>query len=174
MQRHYDGRKLLADVTRTLEETLARHGVQPFSLLGVTTVLEAIASPLKAQVAGICGREMGRLGVETYLASTIARRVALLQSPHSDTVNPMMESIVVALGRAKTPLSTDALRLAAYRVLMNRPRVSLRGAERENASLSAAFASARGYLTEGRIVSLTGSGLWRLNDLSEMCQEFDG
>ena len=47
MQRHYDGDKLLEDVNRALEEALGKHGVEIYSLLGVTTVLEAIASPLK-------------------------------------------------------------------------------------------------------------------------------
>lgn len=97
MNRYYDGDKLLEDVSRALEEALGNHGVQVYSLLGVTTVLEAIASPLKLhRLQGKAGQEMGRLGQEAYYASTIPRRVALLQSPHSETVNPMMESIVVA------------------------------------------------------------------------------
>jgi len=165
MKRHYDGDQILADVNRALEAALGKHGVQIYSLLGVTTVLEAIASPLKFQVQKIAGHDLGMLGCETYYASTVARRVALLQSPHSETVNPMMESIVVALRRAKAPLEEDALRLAAYRVFLSKPRATVRSAEKENSSLSPAFSSARDYLTEGQIISKTDAGAWQLNDL---------
>lgn len=169
MERFYDGDKLLEDVSRALEEALGKHNVEIYSLLGVTTVLEAIASPLKLhRLQGKAGQEMGGLGQEAYYASTIPRRVALLQSPHSETVNPMMESIVVALTRAKAPLDEAALRLAAYRVFLSKPRATIRSAEKENSSLSPAFSSARDYLTEGRVISRTEQGLWRLNELWEM------
>lgn len=168
MERYYDGDKLLEDVSRALEEALGKHGVQIYSLLGVTTVLEAIASPLKFQVQKIAGHELGMRGCETYYASTIPRRVALLQSPHSETVNPMMESIVVALTRAKAPLDEAALRLAAYRVFLSKQRATIRSAEKENSSLSPAFSSARDYLAEGRVISRTEQGLLRLNELWEM------
>ena len=168
MQRHYDGDQILADVMCALKEALGKHGVETYSLLGVTTVLEAIASPFKLQAQKIAGHEMGELGCKTYFASTIPRRVALLQSPHSETVNPMMESIVVALQRAKAPMDIDGLRLAAYRIFLSKPRATLQSAEQENTSLSAAFPSACNYLTEGRVISRTEAGAWRLNDLSEM------
>ena len=168
MERYYDGDKLLEDVSSALKEALDKHGVQIYSLLGVTTVLEAIASPLKFQVQKIAGHELGNLGCETYYASTIARRVALLQSPHSDTVNPMMESVVVTLTRAKAPLEEGALRLATYRVFLSKPRATIRSAEKENTSLSPAFSSARDYLAEGRVISRTEQGMWRLNELWEM------
>jgi hypothetical protein len=169
MERHYDGDKLLEDVSRALNEALGKYGVPIYSLLGVTTVMEAIASPLKLQnMKGKAGQEMGRLGQLAYYASTIPRRVALLQSPHSETVNPMMESIVVALTRAKAPLEEAALRLAAYRVFLSKPRATIRSAEKENSSLSPAFSSARDYLAEGHVISRTELGLWRLTELWEM------
>ncbi len=168
MERYYDGDKLLEDVSRALEEALGKHGVQVYSLLGVTTVLEAIASPLKFQVQKIAGHDLGVLGCKTYYASTIPRRVALLQSPHSETVNPMMESIVAALTHAKAPLEEMDLRLAAYRVFLSKPRATIRSAEKENSSLSPAFSSARDYLAEGRVISRTETGTWRLNELWEM------
>jgi hypothetical protein len=168
MQRHYDGDQILADVIRALEEALGKHGVGTYSLLGVSTVLEAIASPLKLQAQKIAGRELGVLGGKTYFASTIPRRVALLQSPHSETVNPMMESIVVALQRAKAPPDVDDLRLAAYRVFLSKPRATIQSAEQGDASLSPAFSSACDYLTQGRVISRTETGTWQLNDLSEM------
>lgn len=169
MERHYHGDRLLEDVSRALEEAMGRHGVQVYSLLGVTTVLEAISSPLKFQrLQGIAGAEMGRLGQEAYDASTLPRRIALLQSPHSQTVNPMMESIAVALQRAKTPLEDAALRLAAYRVFLSTPRATRASAERENSALSPAYSSAREYLAEGSVISQEEAGRWRLNELWEM------
>lgn len=169
MERHYDGDRILEDVSRAMGEALGKHGVEVHSLLGVTTVLEAISSPLKLhRLQGIAGAEMGRLGQEAYDASTIPRRIALLQSLHSQTVNRMMESIAVALQRAKTPPDEDALRLGAYRVFLSKPRATRASAERENSALSPAFSSAREYLAEGRVISQDEAGCWRLNELWEM------
>lgn len=168
MKRYYDGKKIAEDVSRALEEALDRHGVHLYSLVGLTTIMEVIGSPLKAQVSGIAGRDMGIHGVETYISSTMARRVALLQSPHSQTVNPMMESISVALQKAKSPLKEPGLRLRAYRIYLKEPRISMAAAERKNSSLSSAFSSARDYLVEGRIMSQTENGAWQLNTLWEM------
>lgn len=168
MKNYYDGDQILADVSRALEEALSRHGVELYSLLGVTTVLEAISSPLKLHnLQGKAGQKMGRLGQQAYYASTLPRRIALLQSPNSQTVNPMMESIAVALQRAKTPLDEATLRRNAYRAFLGKPRATISAAEKENSSLSPAFASARGYLTEGKIISQTDTGLWRLHELWE-------
>lgn len=167
MKRYYDGDQILSDVSRALEEALSRHGVELYSLLGATTVLEAISSPLKLQIQKIAGHELGKLGCVAYYASTLPRRIALLQSPHSQTVNPMMESITVALQRAKAPLDETTLRRNAYRVFLGKPRATIAAAEKENSSLSPAFSSARGYLTEGKIISQTGTGLWRLHELWE-------
>lgn len=165
MDRYHDGAKLLEEVNSALEEALRKHGVQLYSLLGLTTVLEAIASPLKLHhLQGIGGREMGRLGQKAYEASIIPRRVALLQSPHSETVNPMMESVVVVLQRAKAPLNESDLRLEAYRVFLSRPRASIASAEKTNSSLASAFSSAISYLNEGQVISRTETGVWQLND----------
>jgi hypothetical protein len=168
MRRFYDGDQILEDVNRALAEALSKHGLQVWDLLGITTVLEAIASPMKFQIQRIAGHDLGMKGVETYIASTIPRRVALLQSPDSVTVNPMMEAIAVALQRNKVPLEEEALRLAAYRVFLSKPRATIRSAENENSSLSPAFSSARDYLAEGRVICRTEQGLWRLNELWEM------
>jgi hypothetical protein len=166
MERYYDGDRLFGDVSRALQEALGKHGVELYSLLGVTTALEAIASPLKLHhLQGLVGREMGKLGQQAYDASNVARRVALLQSPHSVTVNPLMECIVVALKRAKVPLDTDALSLATYRIFLGKPRATMNSAEKQNRSLSPAFASALEYLTKGDIISRTDAGSWRLNHL---------
>ncbi len=168
MKRYYDGEKIAEDLSRALEEVLGRHGVHPYSLLGLTSIMEVIASPLKAQISGIAGRDMGIHGVEAYISSTTARRVALLQSPHSQTVNQMMESISVALQKARSPLKEPGLRLRAYRIYLKEPRISLAAAEGKNSSLSSAFSSARDYLVEGRIMSRTENGAWRLSELWEM------
>jgi hypothetical protein len=152
-----------------LEQALSKHGLETFGLLGVTTVLEAIASGLKLHnLQGIAGQEMGELGQKAYSASTIPRRIALLQRPSSATVNPMMESIAVALKRSKSPLEEEALRLASYRVFLSKPRATIRSSEQENSSLSPAFSSARDYLIEGLVIVRTETGAWRLNDLWEM------
>lgn len=168
MKRFYDGDQILEDVQRALQKALSKHGLQVWDLLGVTTVLEAIASPMKFQIQRIAGHDLGMKGIETYIASTIPRRIALLQSPDSVVVNPVMESIAVALQRAKTPLDDDALRLAAYRVFLSKPRATRASAERENSSLSPAYSSAREYLAEGRVISRDEAGRWRLNELWEM------
>lgn len=166
MERYYDGDRLVDDVSRALQEALGKHGVELYSLLGVTTALEAIASPLKFHnLQGIAGHEMGKLGQLAYYASHIPRRVALLQSPHSLTVNPLMESIVVALKRTKVPLDADALRLASYRVMLGKPRATIKSAEKGNSSLSPAFSSALEYLVEGNVICQTETGTWQLNDL---------
>ena len=52
MKRYYDGDRLVEDVSRALQEALGKHGVELYSLLGVTTALEAIASPLKRKGRG--------------------------------------------------------------------------------------------------------------------------
>lgn len=168
MKSYYDGDKILSDVSRALEESLSRHGLEVYSLLGVTTVLEAISSPLKLQIQKIAGHDFGERGLAAYYASTVPRRVALLQSPHSQTVNPMMESLVVSLQRAKSPLDETTLRRNAYRVFLGKPRATIVSAESENSSLSPAFSSARDYLTEGKIISQTDIGFWRLHELWEM------
>ncbi|MCV2891423.1 hypothetical protein [Ruegeria aquimaris] len=169
MKRYYDGDRILEDVSQALEEALRKHSVELYSLLGVTTVLEIIASPMKMHISGIAGHEMGMRGVEAYFASTIPRRVALLQSPHSETVNPMMESISVALSRAKEPVADADLFPAAMRVFLKKPRLSAKTIEDEHASYFPAFVSAREYLTEGKIISQTEAGdAWRLNELWEM------
>lgn len=167
MKRYYDGDQILADVSRALEEALSRHGLEVYSLLGVTTVLEAISSPLKLQVQKIAGQELGKLGCAAYYASTLPRRVALLQRPHSQTVNPMMESIVVALQRANAPLDETVLRRNAYRVFLGKPRATVASAEKEDSSLAPAYSSARDYLTQGKIISQTDTGPWRLHELWE-------
>jgi len=169
MRKFRDGDQILADVSRALEEALSKHGVQMHSLLGVTTVLEAIASPLKFQnLHGRVGQEMGRLGQQAYAASTIARKVALLQSPGGPVVNPLMECIVVALQCAKVPLDDAGLQLAAYRVSLSKSSATIASVEREDASLAPAFSSARDYLTEGTVISRTEAGLWQLNKLWDM------
>jgi hypothetical protein len=168
MKRYFDGDQILADVSRALEDTLSRHGVELYSLLGVTTILEAISSPLKFHnLQGKAGQKMGQLGQQAYSASTLPRRIALLQSPHDQSVNQMMESIVVALQRAGTPLDEATLRRNAYRVFLGKPRATIAAVEKESSSLSPAFSFARNYLTEGKIISQTGTGLWRLHELWE-------
>lgn len=173
MERFYDGNKLLEDVSAALEAALSNHGLTAYSLLGVTTVLEAVASSLKLQcLQGIVGREMGRLGQKAYDQACLARKVALLQSPHSTTVNPMMEGIAVALSCATDPITDSALERATLRVLLKKPRLSRAGlvkAQRENPSLAPAFISARSYLEKAHIISKTDDGLaWRLSELWEM------
>lgn len=168
MRKFYDGELILSDVSQAIEGALAKHGIDVWSLLGVTTVFAAIGSPLKVQVQGIAGSRLGTLGLKAYAASTIPRRVALLQSPGSQTVNPMMEGIVVALQKAGEPLIEDRLRLAAYRVFLWKPRASLRSAEKQNSSIAPGFSSARDYLEEGRIIDRGEIGAWRLNDLWEL------
>ncbi len=167
MKRYYNGDQILADVSRALEESFSHHGLEVYSLLGVTTVLEAISSSLKLQIQKIAGHDFGELGLAAYYASTVPRRVALLQSPHSQTVNSMMESIVVVLQRAKSPLDETTLRRNAYRVFLGKPRATIASAEKENSSLCPTFSSARDYLTQGKIISQTGPGLWRLRELWE-------
>jgi hypothetical protein len=168
MNKYYDGDQILTDVSHALEEALSRHGLQVYSLLGVTTVLEAISSPLKLHnLQGKAGHDMGRLGQQAYDAATLPRRIALLQSPHSQTVNPMMESIFVALRRAKAPLDETTLRRNAYRVFLGKPRATIAAAEKENSSLSPAFSSALDYLKQGKIISQTDASLWRLHELWE-------
>lgn len=155
MRRHYDGDKLLADVHAAIEGALSAHGLSLYSLLGVTTVLECIASPLKYQIGDSrFGRRTGVLGVDTYVASRLARAVALLQSPNSLVVNPMMECIAMALSGSKRALPTRELERDALRVFLDHPRLTLAGvpkAHRENASLAPAFQSALSYLEEGEI-----------------------
>lgn len=168
MEKYYDGDKILQDVSRALQEALARHGLDVYSLLAVTTVLEAMSSPLKFHnLQGKAGRQMGLLGQQAYYASTVPRQVALLQSPHSQTVNPMMESIVVALQHGKEPMDETALKRGAYRVFLGKPRATIASAEKENNSLYPAFQSARDYLVQGKLISRTDTGLWRLHELWE-------
>lgn len=173
MKRYYDGAKLLEDVNRAVEATLSKHGLTAYSLLGVTTVLEVIASSLKLQrMQGIAGREMGRLGQEAYYHALLARKVALLQSPQSTTVNPMMECIAVALSGATGSIADSDLERATLRVFLKKPRLLLPGlakAQRENASLAPAFLSARSYLEKAHVISKTDDGTaWCLSELWEM------
>lgn len=173
MKRYYDGTRILEDVNRALEAALSSHGLNAYSLLGVTTVLEVIASSLKLQgMEGIAGREMGRLGQQAYYQSLVARKVALLQSPHSSTVNTMMEGIAVALSGATGSIADSDLERATLRVFLKKPRLSQAGlirAHRENGSLAPAFLSARGYLENAHVISKSEDGTaWRLRELWEM------
>jgi hypothetical protein len=170
MQRHYDFDVLHRDIARALEKTLARHGIDSlYSPLAVAAVLEAVASPLKLQQTAtpLTGR-MGRAGTEAYLASRLPRAVELLKSPHSRIVNPMMDAIAAAIHRRRAPAPDAVLRRDALRILLARPRLSDRGAERalaDDASLAPAFLSARSYLEEGSLIARTEDGAaWRLTD----------
>lgn len=163
MRRFYDGERITADVNRALEAALAKHGLQVWDLLGVTTVLEVIASPMKSHVAQIAGHDLGVKGVDTFIASTLARRVALLQNPNSVIVNPMMEAIAVALQRARSPLSEKRLKLVAYRLFLKDLGTTVKLAERDNSALSSAFSSACSYLSEGLVISRNDKGLWQLS-----------
>ena len=107
MERYFDERKLQDDVHSAITQALAGHGLEPYHPLAVSTVLEAIASPLKFQLqATPLSQKVGKLGVEIYFASSLLRAVELLKSPHSLIVNPMMDVATVALFRRREPLPT--------------------------------------------------------------------
>jgi hypothetical protein len=167
MRRFYDDQSLLSDVGDAIERALAAHGLSPFALLGVTTVIEAIASPLKYQIAqGALRSEMGRLGVLTYAASRLPRAVGLIQNPNSQVVSPLMEAITAALIDSKVPLQDSLLERNALRLHLQRPRLSVVGVRKvhnEDASLAPALLSACRYLEEGDIIQRTDDGrAWRL------------
>ena len=168
MERANDGDKRLEDVSRTRNVALGKRGAPDHSLLGVTTVLRAIASPLKVQVQGIAGHALGVKGRQTYDAATSPRRVALLQSPHRKTVNTMLERITVALTLARVPLEEAAQRLAAYRVFLSKPLAMIRAVEKHNNSRSLAFTSARSDLAGVHVIRRIEQGLWRLTEVWEM------
>lgn len=173
MERFYDGKKLLEDVSEALEVALSKHDLTAHSLLGITTVLEVVSSGLKLQcLQGIVGREMGCFGQKAYDQARLARKVALLQNPNSTTVNPLMEGIAVALSHATDPIPDSNLECATLRVFLKRPRLSTAGlvrAKRENSSLAPAFVSARSYLEKAHMISKTDDGMaWKLSELWEM------
>jgi hypothetical protein len=60
-----------------------------------------------------------------------------------------------------------ALRRGAYRVYLGKPRATIASAEQADSSLSPAFSSARDCLRQGKIISQTDVGLWRLHEVSE-------
>jgi hypothetical protein len=93
MKRYFDGDQILAGVSRALEDTLSRHGVELYSLLGLTTVLEAISSPLKFHnLQGKAGQKMGQLGQQAYYASTLPRRIPLLQDAYKEALTTRIEN----------------------------------------------------------------------------------
>lgn len=163
MEKYFDERGLLNDVDRALVQALAKHGLEPYHPLAVSTVLEVIASPLKFQIqATPLSRRVGKLGVETYLASRLLRAVELLKSPHSLIVNPMMDAAIVALVRRRGPIPKDEMLRDALRVHLNRPRLSESAipkvAGNSLAMYQAALGSALSYLVEGGIACEAGDG----------------
>jgi len=158
MQRHYDFDTLVNELSEAIEPVLNKHKIPSIDHpLAVCALLEVQSSPLKQQKLsnGLLQRA-GMLGVEAYLASFLGRMVELLKSPHSQTVNPVMESIVLALVRAKEPVPDFYLLRNTLRELLNQPSLDARGmsdALKDNSSLEPAFGSAKEYLLAGGIVA---------------------
>ena len=171
MEQFYDFDAMRRDVAQALEEAFAKHSIATLYFpLAVCTVLEVMASPLKFQNSATpLTHEMGRAGVDVYLASRLPRAVELLKSPHSQIVNPMMDAIAAAIHRHKGPVPDQNLLRDALRVHLKRPRLTKAGvpkALRKDASLAPAFQSAKEYLEKRGVITRTEDGQsWRLFDL---------
>ena len=128
--------------------------------LGVRPV-SALKAPLKWLVAeSPTTKNLGQLGTKAFLASRLVMEVELLKSPHSQSVNPMMDAIALTLLRSKQPVSTeDLLKRAVKRYLMRWP-IGERTNWQNNADAS--FSSALSYLEEGDVILRTEDGRWRL------------
>lgn len=155
MQRFYDYQAIWSDVSEAVSASLRSHGLEAYHPIAVCAVLEAIASPLKAQISGpALMQKVGYLGVETYLASLIARRVEVLKSPHSLIVNPMMDAIALALLKKgelpKERMFREALKV--YLGLSGKPKNEIDSALQDHAHLEYAFSSALEYLQQGDVI----------------------
>ena len=164
-QKYYDHELMLEDVTTAIKGAFRRHGIDNiYNTLSVCMVVEAISSPLKYQInANPLTKRLGFSGVDTYLYSRLPCCVELLKSPHSVTVNPLMDAIAAALLKHKSPISDDELFRDALRIHLGKPRLTNPVANSKHASLHPAFLSARNYLMLGLVIQHTeDGGSWRL------------
>jgi hypothetical protein len=166
MKRFYDYDTIVRDVTEALRVALEPHQLDIWHPLALCAVIEAAASPLKAQVAGpLLMRKVGRDGVDVYLASRLAQRVEVLKSPSSEVVNPMMDAIVLALLKKgaipQERLFREALKV--YLGLSGRPKAEIDASLGANANLGHTLNSALNYLQEGGVVERSADGTqWQL------------
>jgi hypothetical protein len=151
LDQYFDRDKLFSDVREGISEALKRHSVDPHSVLGVTSVLEALSSEFKIiQTKSPLGAVVGSKGQALYYASILARDVALLQSPHSQIVNPMMEAIAHVLSAKRSPTAEDKLLDESIDCI--REFSLFRDHTPDYPSFEASFKSALGYLIQGSIV----------------------
>jgi hypothetical protein len=167
MQRFYDFETILREVSSALEEIAQRNNLELHHPVTLCAILEAIASPLKAQKlhGSPLMQKVGLRAIEAYLASLAARKVELLKSPHSLRVNPMMDAVVMALLKKGT-VPKDRLFREALKVhlpLSGRAKGEIDAAVEKHEYLEASLASALAYLQEGEVVrpSEDGTG-WEL------------
>lgn len=169
MQRYFDIDAMRSEVTASLEEIFTRHGLEnSWQPLAVSLTIDALGSPLKYQLqATPLSVEVGRIGGKLYAAARLVLAVEAAKSPHSQTVNPMMDAIALAVSKSRTPLSDDLLFRNAMRVFFGRPRLSSKAAasgEGQIGPMSSAFKSALVYLETARVVERSPNGLWQLSD----------
>lgn len=105
MKRYYDYDKLRESCVDAVNRVAQEAGLEASHPLVTFAALDAIASSLKLlKITGSpLSRLPGRLGTDAYLASILARKVEELKSPHSLTVNGVMDEIVAALAVGKQP-----------------------------------------------------------------------
>ena len=167
MQRYYDHEAIRDDVSAALEEVFKRHGLPSFwHPLAVSATIEVLASPLKYQLqATPLTVEVGRIGGQLYAASRLVLAVELAKSPHSQTINPMMDAIARALAKQRGPLSDELMLRNALRIHLGRPRLSLAVATNGDGPigwLHASYKRARGYLETAKIIEQNEDERWQL------------
>lgn len=138
MERYYDFEKIRQSAHNAVA-TLARDaGLDERHPLVTYAVLDALAKPLHHMRSHgwELSTSIARSGIEAYTTSLLARRVEELKSPHSKTINDVMDRIVDALSGGRQPCI-----------------------DHENA-----FKSATEYLVEGGLIEKLEDGTLRLID----------
>ncbi len=168
MQRFHDGERIVADLHDGITRVLQAHGISDtYDILAVAAVLQAIGSELKFQIGANpnpLAPKLGGTGWEALMASRLPMQVALLQSPHSLIVNPMMEAVAAALRDRGKPTSEAVLLRRS--VAIQRERENRQGGEVSGGpTLASAFRSALAYLAEGGVIRRAGpGGPWELSE----------
>jgi hypothetical protein len=152
VKRYYDLGTLSGEIARELETLADQNGLTSFHPIMICAVLEVIASPLKALLTkGPLAAEVGENGLKTYYASRLLAAVEEIKSPHSMTVNPLMEAAVSAVRKHREVRESDLLQLTIN---------ELREDVNEH-SIPPGFQSAIDYLQQTGIIALDDEGIWR-------------
>jgi len=136
MQRYCDFDELRSSAKNAIQALADKAGLDWRHPLVTYAMLDALAEPLWMLKAhgGVVVTRAARAGLDACTTSILARRVEELKSPHSLSVNGVMDQIVDALSEGQQPFITHP----------------------------EAFVSATQYLVDGGVIETAPDGTLRL------------